>query len=1269
MICFATAQAQKVTEYVFRASNTTYQSEAGAILASFEGTEDEGAFQNLDIGFDFNFNGTIYNTVSASTNGFAQLGSPIDLFQTFYNRNNDLSGAGLAPILAPLWDDLSMPLNKFTYKTIGLPGSKVFVMEWKEVEWDKNANMPVIDFQVRLYETSNRIEFIYNPLTSAPYQYCSASIGIRGVGNGTNSFLSLKSATPDPDIFASFEFDDIKINPLPGQVYSFEVNDTPRPPRIDNGNTKPLSNVLSLAWGNAGSTDADYVLQRKEGINGTYADVYSGKKTFTNLSLNYGTEYYFRVKHGNSSFSEEIRYTLMDITEYVFESAVESFYLLPNFPAPPMQSIQNAEGGAWQHIPIGFKFPFDGTDITTVSASTHGFVKLGSDIYLGQENDTNPEVGFGSVLGPMLAPLWDYLKGGEFSYQLSGSGTSHVFTMQWKNMKWGHNASQPGITILVRLYETSGKIEFVYVPEAGALNAPKAAIGIKGFGLTNGYYNFIGLESSARTPRTTSQQQWPITLKPVMGQVYKFIPSIAPTAPRVTANYGDQGKIFLEWGHGSGDRSPCVLEQKTGMDGTFQPVYSGIWKWFEITGLVKGTQYFFRVKRLNSLYSEETRVTPMEAADYTFAPSAGTFEPVSPGDGELNFQGEPSKGAWQNIPIGFRFPYAGTDYTSFTASTNGFVKLGAGLTLAANEYPFDNRLSINLIRGPVLAPLWDDLSSSEFSYSLDGVYPGRILTMQWLNVEWNQSANAGISFQVKLHENTGKIEYVYRQEPGALQSPSASVGIRLLGDEYGTPLPFIALSDFSANPAFSYVTETTSIGAKPATGQIYSFTPPNALPEAIDQTLETNEDTDLPITLSGSDADANILTYMVTQAPLHGVVTGDPTGSGPHVIYRPNKDYNGPDQFKFVVNDGTGKSQEAVVDIVVLPVADAPFSWDFTIELESPTDTYSFSAADFKYQDAENDAFDKIRIVSEETAGDLQYNGTSVLAGGEYKFPAGTLTFKPSGTGKPYATFTFQVQDATGQWSASTYTVTINVDHCHDFKSLDGTNYYIQKVNSWLSGVGPYTDNTLITLYKSSIMCGLFPVDYKLNVMVNASGSQASVIAAIDFNKDGMFTGSEIVVPSTLIPTNQAVSLPEFKICDPAMTVGKTIMRIVSRQGEFPPNFDFCTLTGFGEVEDYTVEITKVLIPGLEDPMEEEDQNKLAVYPNPATEYMHWTVTSEARASAYEIEVKDITGLPLLRAVGEGNEGDIDLRRLRPGAYILNIFIQGTRYTRQILKE
>lgn len=93
----------------------------------------------------------------------------------------------------------------------------------------------------------------------------------------------------------------------------------------------------------------------------------------------------------------------------------------------------------------------------------------------------------------------------------------------------------------------------------------------------------------------------------------------------------------------------------------------------------------------------------------------------------------------------------------------------------------------------------------------------------------------------------------------------------------------------------------------------------NTAPQAQPQAALTQVDTAKAITLRGTDADGDLLSFAVASPPLHGTLSGTP----PSVRYTPEPGYTGPDAFTFAVNDGQADSATAEVTLDVGPRTDA----------------------------------------------------------------------------------------------------------------------------------------------------------------------------------------------------------------------------------------------------------------------------------------------------------------------------------------------------------
>lgn len=99
----------------------------------------------------------------------------------------------------------------------------------------------------------------------------------------------------------------------------------------------------------------------------------------------------------------------------------------------------------------------------------------------------------------------------------------------------------------------------------------------------------------------------------------------------------------------------------------------------------------------------------------------------------------------------------------------------------------------------------------------------------------------------------------------------------------------------------------------------------NARPLANNQTVTTNEDTAVSITLSASDPNSETLTYAVVTWPTQGSLSTPFTGSPARITtYTPNANYNGADSFTFWVSDGLQESNVATVSISIGAGNDPP---------------------------------------------------------------------------------------------------------------------------------------------------------------------------------------------------------------------------------------------------------------------------------------------------------------------------------------------------------
>lgn len=141
-------------------------------------------------------------------------------------------------------------------------------------------------------------------------------------------------------------------------------------------------------------------------------------------------------------------------------------------------------------------------------------------------------------------------------------------------------------------------------------------------------------------------------------------------------------------------------------------------------------------------------------------------------------------------------------------------------------------------------------------------------------------------------------------------------------------------ANFQGTDTFTFKVNDAALDSEYVTVSI-TVQATNDLPTANDSALTTPENTQLAVTLSGSDIDGDGLTYSVKTGPSHGSLSG----TAPNLIYSPNAIFVGSDSFTFEVNDGTGPSNIATVTIEVTPARE-PETWSFQDGM-FPTSAYA----------------------------------------------------------------------------------------------------------------------------------------------------------------------------------------------------------------------------------------------------------------------------------------------------------------------------------------
>ena len=196
-----------------------------------------------------------------------------------------------------------------------------------------------------------------------------------------------------------------------------------------------------------------------------------------------------------------------------------------------------------------------------------------------------------------------------------------------------------------------------------------------------------------------------------------------------------------------------------------------------------------------------------------------------------------------------------------------------------------------------------------------------------------------------------------------------------------------------SNPTGGHIVDGQGLG---------TITDDDSSPTADSQSVATDEDTALPVTLSAT-GDGDPLTYTIVNAPGHGTLAG----SGASQTYSPEPNYNGPDSFTFRASDGVNDSNLATVSITVNPVNDPPVASPNSALLAED----SFALVPLPATDADGDPL-TYSIVEQPAHGALSGSGAS-------------RTYTPAPNYNGPDSFTFEANDGTADSNTATVSLTV----------------------------------------------------------------------------------------------------------------------------------------------------------------------------------------------------------------------------------------------------
>lgn len=293
----------------------------------------------------------------------------------------------------------------------------------------------------------------------------------------------------------------------------------------------------------------------------------------------------------------------------------------------------------------------------------------------------------------------------------------------------------------------------------------------------------------------------------------------------------------------------------------------------------------------------------------------------------------------------------------------------------------------------------------------------------------------------------------------------------------------------------------------------------NDAPFADSQSISTNEDTTIDITLTGSDVDGDLLNFIVVSGPTKGTLSGTP----PNLTYTPNANENGADSFTFVTNDGSLNSTEATVDISIESVNDAltspslvspvnnalinnatpEFSWTPSTDVDNDEITYTLFVDNDT--DFSSPVIEQIGLITTSFTPETDLTSDAY----SWKVAANDGTVDAASAIKSFTILapTTPIHSETAAADSTTTinaTATANTTLVITTKSTDSTEIFIAPTIEPSANVGVLGLDKFIEITVSNVSALIFPIEirmYYTDAEIAAAGVDESSLRIYFFNE------------------------------------------------------------------------------------------------------------------------------------------------------------------------
>ncbi|MFT3793887.1 GEVED domain-containing protein [Flavobacterium sp.] len=488
-------QAQ-ISGYTFAQSTATYVPLGGSpATVHASGWDDNVA--SVSIPFTFVYNGGNFTSVSVNSNGYLTFGTTVSS-TTLYTPLSDATAYNGA--VAAFARDLISNSSTVVSGIEGSSPNRVLVIQWNNARrYSLGAiSGDVMNFQIRLYEGTNQVQIRYGTCTATSTTSYTLQTGLRGGSAAdynnrttTTNWASSTAGTSNSATMTTLN----TILPASGLTFTWSpppsCAGTPTPGTIPSAIgfcSGSAPGAISITGYSTGVANIAFQWEESDdnGVGDPWANAVGGSgatsATYQPPTLSATRYYRAKVTCTNGGAFDYTNVATASSVNCSFDiaktAATFTSIAATGSSISSWRNGNNTDDNMSNNVPIGFNFSYKGGTYQNVLVSTNGFVTFNTGTSsignttapYNYENNTFTATSSGTYL--TLAPFYeDLVTAGNpgtlaglqasIKYLTTGSSPNRVFTVEWIGSETFNNAG-PNLNFQVKLYETTGVVEYVY---------------------------------------------------------------------------------------------------------------------------------------------------------------------------------------------------------------------------------------------------------------------------------------------------------------------------------------------------------------------------------------------------------------------------------------------------------------------------------------------------------------------------------------------------------------------------------------------------------------------------------------------------------------------------------------------------------------------------------------------------------------------------------------------------------------------------------------